>query len=898
MLCDRCQSLDLTDDKFILKAEPPGPAATNATPSYQKTKASEHFQVKSGRKWENFSTLENLSKNGGCPLCKLISKAITRYGKNVDRSTSCSLIWEIHGQQSGPSGDGFINKTRWIKLSWNESPIGRQEVYLILVAPPDLLRTNSNTSATSDSKFNFLGRRSGDPEEIVNLMKSWIHQCVNSADHKLCGDNHDTDKAFEDLVEQSYFGVIDVVDMQLKSLPKKEDGSLEPYVALSYVWGKSAQGELPYVTKRQTVMGHIDERGLEKPWKELPRTIQDAISIVRGLGYRYLWIDSLCIVQDSRSSWQLNTSAMHLVYGNAEFTICAADGEDSSAGLRAMKPAASMREEMLLVSDSKDLDQSDSQPLVADCAPRVRLMVTRPLEAVINDSIWNKRAWTFQERILSRRCLIFAEGRVYWECRGISISQDIHTDGRSQELVPTFPLRTLQQLQTSPLKLYMSYVSMFTGRLLTKQRDALAAFQGVSWLLERYMRTSFLFGLPASHLDFALLWETTEVLTPRKRGDESKVGQQICTKDDLGNCTCRAEEESFGAEEFPTWAWAGWMGGKIEYQSGMLEGCSENVRQWLTSHTWIKWHIRDEEGHLQPLWDIISRDSFAPRRDLQFKVDNAWAGYPITLEKADQSSEPGLETKSNTTGEDLMHESNTRYRSRQSRRTPRGNKTDPSQVKSKQAENVSSVDRSHVSADPKLPQHVPGSHKAFQSDEYGRRISDKIHQQDVTLDAILPDWPFGVIRRTMPSKKESSNPLRFMPILQFCTWISDLYVKERDPNSLHRNKTLAQGRNWYDILDTQGDWCGCIALNEIFIPKGDTYKCTFIAISEAKRFTMEECPFWTSYIPKKREESEWDLYYVLLLERNEERGLWERVGLGKVFQAAFQDAGWAEIKLG
>jgi hypothetical protein len=72
----------------------------------------------------------------------------------------------------------------------------------------------------------------------------------------------------------------------------------------------------------------------------------------------------------------------------------------------------------------------------------------------------------------------------------------------------------------------------------------------------------------------------------------------------------------------------------------------------------------------------------------------------------------------------------------------------------------------------------------------------------------------------------------------------------------------------------------------------------FIAISDAKAFAQEECPVWTYYIPKERDESDWDLYYVLLLERNAERGVWERAGLGKVFQAAFREKTWDEIKLG
>ncbi|KLU92667.1 hypothetical protein MAPG_11611 [Magnaporthiopsis poae ATCC 64411] len=72
----------------------------------------------------------------------------------------------------------------------------------------------------------------------------------------------------------------------------------------------------------------------------------------------------------------------------------------------------------------------------------------------------------------------------------------------------------------------------------------------------------------------------------------------------------------------------------------------------------------------------------------------------------------------------------------------------------------------------------------------------------------------------------------------------------------------------------------------------------FIAISDAKALTMEECPVWNYYVPKEREESEWDLYHVVLLERDQERALWERKGLGKVFKAAFGQASWDEIKLG
>ncbi|GKZ26586.1 hypothetical protein AbraIFM66951_002815 [Aspergillus brasiliensis] len=1006
LLCDQCLTLDLRVDKFIIEAGPSLLDISKYTQYYQPRKSKGQFRVKSGRDWEHFSTLQKLSeRRQTCPLCDLIYRAISRYGKNIDDATSCSLSWEVHGREPEGSGKGFVNKTRRLKLIWGEISGHQREVYLMLVAPHDPLQPISDASAKYRKGNHFLGRGFEDRKEKQALMKSWIDLCVK--DHELCRDNHGTDEEFKDLIKQSYFGVVDVVDMQLKSLPLKSDGSPEPYVALSYVWGQKVQDEPTYTTTRRTVMTHILHGGLETAWERLPQTIQDAILIVSRLGYRYLWIDSLCIVQDSKSSWQLNASAMHLVYGNAQFTICAADGEDSSVGLRAvkpilrtMRPVANAQETMASVSGPEDINEDHSQPMYAECGPGIRLMVSRPLEAVIGDSVWNKRAWTFQERILSRRCLIFAEGRVYWQCRAISISQDIHTDGRSKglSLDPiTSPLRTLQELQSRPLWSYMSYVRMYSGRHLTKQGDSLTAFRGVSWLLERYMSTTFVFGLPASHFDLALLWSLSEV-SSRKRPDRSlQPGQQTCTIDNLGNCTCQAAQDHVSGEESPTWAWAGWMGARTEYQTRMLEGCSENVREWLVSHTWIQWHVRDEKGHLQPLWDFVFRGSkqlpYQPPHTMQ---DGLWEGYPALSSFRSQWRHPrirdGPSRSSSLTSEHTRasrasnlsqnhHLFGHSYDSDSSESSPHRNginlrhwwgklgflktpfnaiiakilqngsdassgnsvtshsaseeasrgrhnpERDPNareyayttnesyanhrtvvQVKASRFSSKYPVwnrrdrthrgDRAHRSA-PRAPMHAAAvSHNQPGTDKYGRLIPDSIPHDDTELAAIIPDSPFGVIRRTVGRKKRSSNPPRFMPILQFCTWRSELYVMARDPGKASATKGLGTGLRWCDIVDTEGDWCGSIVLEEESVAKRQGYLCTFIALSEAKRFTLDECPVWTYYIPKEREESEWDLYYVLLLERNEEHGLWERAGLGKVFQAAFRGNVWAEIKLG
>lgn len=252
---------------------------------------------------------------------------------------------------------------------------------------------------------------------------------------------------------------------------------------------------------------------------------QDAVLLVQAIGQRYLWVDSLCIVQDSTSSWELNAKAMHLVYGNAFFTICAADG-DARTGLRAVSPILSelrnydhtdsLRSSIQATpeglskmakdsfhKESNDIistpnenmgwpdfgasgliegetaeDDEKHKSLVIDCSSSIRVLVSRSPEHVIQCSSWDRRGWTFQERLLSRRCLIFAENLAYFQCRSTVMSLDCTGS----------PLRTLGELKKRAFWFYMKCVGLYTGRQLTKPRDILMAFQGSSWLLEQYLQ--------------------------------------------------------------------------------------------------------------------------------------------------------------------------------------------------------------------------------------------------------------------------------------------------------------------------------------------------------------------------------------------------------------------------
>ena len=149
---------------------------------------------------------------------------------------------------------------------------------------------------------------------------------------------------------------------------------------------------------------------------------------------------------------------------------------------------------------------------------QVVLMVSPPPEVYIRASKRNTRAWTFQERILSRRCLIFVEGRVYFQCRATGMSEDIYADregaGWSLDLVDA-PLQMFKQLSEKSFRVYMNVARLYSARELTYPRDVLAAFSRIANTMTCSMGPPFVFGLPASHFDLALLWQHNESVQHR-----------------------------------------------------------------------------------------------------------------------------------------------------------------------------------------------------------------------------------------------------------------------------------------------------------------------------------------------------------------------------------------------
>ncbi|OCL14847.1 HET-domain-containing protein, partial [Glonium stellatum] len=286
------------------------------------------------------------------------------------------------------------------------------------------------------------------------------------------------------------------------------------YVALSYTWGKLQRNFLRALTSN---VGGLTVQGSISPEDHLlPRTIRDAMVVVHNIGGQYLWVDSLCILQNDENDKAEQIDAMASIYVSAAFTIVAAAGHDADAGLPGV------------------LETPREKGQHSEAVQGLRLVnQLRSAREVLDASWWNSRGWTYQERVLSKSMLIFSASQVYFKCPHQLTCEDIVSNGGFYE--PNHPDSVSFMSDSVSFYNYQLAVANYTTRNLSSDFDGLRAFLGVADLLGSLLCSGFVFGLPESYFDMALLWHPKSDL--RRRVNE-------------------------GSNEplFPSWAWAGWSG--------------------------------------------------------------------------------------------------------------------------------------------------------------------------------------------------------------------------------------------------------------------------------------------------------------------------------------------------
>jgi len=242
---------------------------------------------------------------------------------------------------------------------------------------------------------------------------------------------------------------------------------------------------------------------------ELPKTFQDAVIVTRGLGLRYLWIDSLCILQDSVVEMQQEIRKMASVYGNATVTISATSADNSTSGFLAREPRPVPVVTLPFtqpLSGSLNLYRRDTQ---------------RTWDMDVENSEWNRRAWTFQERILSSRVLHFAKNKLYFECCSGDTDEDRspsrrpiydHTFAGDTTLLARF-LGYFQYFSRQGVleldqvyKAYYELAAIYSKRELTFHQDREAAFSAIAYQFQALLMSENIRGLWADDGFYGLLW--------------------------------------------------------------------------------------------------------------------------------------------------------------------------------------------------------------------------------------------------------------------------------------------------------------------------------------------------------------------------------------------------------
>ena len=372
-----------------------------------------------------------------------------------------------------PSGYGFEYRT-----------IFKDMTYVGVLEVDELIRPRA-----------FSLRCTADPAGMIARLRDWLARCSR---HEACQARKTSNLAYPNCLRL----------FDITSLRVVDSNGHEPYIALSYPWEQMDEFE---IKRDRTYM-----------LESLPSVLRDIIDVVRELrhGINHIWLDRLCIDQEDEIQKQINIDTMGEVYGAAFATIILT------------VPFQGKPEEGLPGHSAQRMTWQRVENVGG-----MKLATTLPsLEMTIATSKWNSRAWTFQEGLLSSRCILFGPEQVFFECAEMGCCESIREpDMEMSEHDHLIPYRSRLRnpfLDTYDFNsLYWRLVRDYTGRNMKYASDSLNAFSAFTVEFER-AGVKLEWGMPITLSFQHLLWE-------HEPWDFRVISRR---------------------EGFPSWSWAGWNG--------------------------------------------------------------------------------------------------------------------------------------------------------------------------------------------------------------------------------------------------------------------------------------------------------------------------------------------------
>lgn len=398
-------------------------------------------------------------------------------------------------------------------------------------------------------------------------MARWLKECI--AEHETCKrDPRGSNSSLQPPVLPKRVVDVGSTAEHPKPFLFESEGARGQYLTLSHRWGTSKMS----MTTKAVLKAYKEELPLDS----LCKTFQDAITITRKLGFQYVWIDALCIVQDSEEDWREEALKMADIYRSATISLSASIATSGDSGL--IHPRDEYRGVKLPL---RVPDEFPGKTLTYSVAPGCFASFNEEVE----NGTLAKRAWCLQERVLPLRIIHFGQDQLHWECASTSLSESattkLNTPGtgavREMRKVLTASPEEWYRLQTEIVKnklpedgrlkqiygrghygMWYQMITEYTKREVTKETDRLPALAGLAQAWVQRCPEIYACGLWNEDLAVGLLWAGSSFYAPY--GTPSNLKKPL-------------------ERIAPSWSWLS-LDGPIEYPLGKL-GRVDIERPWF-----------------------------------------------------------------------------------------------------------------------------------------------------------------------------------------------------------------------------------------------------------------------------------------------------------------------------